>query len=194
MASYTAEILVGPRYVLLMDEISTGLDSATIYTVVKCVVHICRQMLLHALLCMARPVRSYLPMCRWMRTISHALRLTTVISLLQPAPEVYNLFDDVVLLTDGCAVRTNCRGNRGALLPECAAVHQCRYLQTTAGEPVLNVLGTMLPRRKVMFHGPVDQALPFFETHLGFVCPLRKDAAAFLQEVTTPKGESKCRI
>lgn len=27
---------MGPRYVLLMDEISTGLDSATTYAVVKC--------------------------------------------------------------------------------------------------------------------------------------------------------------
>ncbi len=44
-------------------------------------------------------------------------------------------------------------------------------------------------RRKVMFHGPVDQALPFFQSHLGFECPVRKDAASFLQEVTTPKGD-----
>lgn len=40
-----------------------------------------------------------------------------------------------------------------------------------------------------MFHGPVDQALPFFQSHLGFECPVRKDAASFLQEVTTPKGD-----
>jgi hypothetical protein len=43
-----------------------------------------------------------------------------------------------------------------------------------------------------MFHGPVDQALPFFQTHLGFECPVRKDAASFLQEVTTPKGAARC--
>ena len=43
-----------------------------------------------------------------------------------------------------------------------------------------------------MFHGPVDQALPFFQSHLGFECPVRKDAASFLQEVTTPKGEQNC--
>jgi len=55
----SAEILVGPRHVLLMDEISTGLDSATTFTVVK-----------------------------WMRNITHALQLNVVISLLQPAPEV----------------------------------------------------------------------------------------------------------
>ena len=30
-----------------------------------------------------------------------------------------------------------------------------------------------------MFHGPVDQALPFFQKHLGLECPVRKDAASF---------------
>lgn len=30
----TAEMVVGPRRVLLMDEISTGLDSATLYDVI----------------------------------------------------------------------------------------------------------------------------------------------------------------
>jgi len=41
--------------------------------------------------------------------------------------------------------------------------------------------------RRVIYHGPVGGALPFFET-LGFVCPTRKDPASFLQEVTTSKG------
>lgn len=41
-----------------------------------------------------------------------------------------------------------------------------------------------------MFHGPVNDALPFF-AELGFVCPVRKDTGSFLQEVTTPKGEKK---
>lgn len=33
--------------------------------------------------------------------VTHALKLTTVVSLLQPPPEVYELFDDVMLLTSG---------------------------------------------------------------------------------------------
>ena len=41
--------------------------------------------------------------------------------------------------------------------------------------------------RQVCFHGPVDEAIPFFRS-LGFDCPIRKDPANFLQEVTTPKG------
>ncbi|BDA47962.1 ABC transporter G family member 36 [Coccomyxa sp. Obi] len=109
----SAEMLVGPKKVLLMDEISTGLDSATTYTVVQ-----------------------------YLRNATHHMHLTTLVSLLQPAPEVYNLFDDVLLLTDG----------------------------------------------QLMFHGPVAEALPFFAS-LGFECPVRKDPASFLQEVTTPKGQ-----
>lgn len=41
--------------------------------------------------------------------------------------------------------------------------------------------------RQVCFHGPVKEAGPFFRS-LGFICPVRKDVANFLQEVTTPKG------
>lgn len=33
--------------------------------------------------------------------MSHALNLTTIISLLQPPPEVFNLFDDLLLLAGG---------------------------------------------------------------------------------------------
>ncbi len=41
-----------------------------------------------------------------------------------------------------------------------------------------------------MFHGPVHEAAPFFAS-LGFECPVRKDTASFLQEVTTPKGAAQ---
>ena len=47
-----------------------------------------------------------------------------------------------------------------------------------------------------MFHGPIREAVPFFES-MGFKCPERKDHASFLQEVTTPKGkpaEPSCHI
>ena len=68
----SAEVMAGPQWALFMDEISTGLDSATTYSVVK-----------------------------YLRDACHALDRTIVISLLQPAPEVMNLFDDLLLLTDG---------------------------------------------------------------------------------------------
>ncbi|GAB4819215.1 hypothetical protein N2152v2_006261 [Parachlorella kessleri] len=109
----TAEILVGPQSVVLMDEISTGLDSATAYSVL-----------------------------RTFRDVAHSLDRTMLISLLQPAPECIQLFDDVLLLTEG----------------------------------------------QVIYHGPVDQVLPFFNT-LGYACPERKDPGSFLQEVTTPLGQ-----
>lgn len=35
------------------------------------------------------------------RDVAHALERTFLISLLQPAPEVIQLFDDILLLTDG---------------------------------------------------------------------------------------------
>lgn len=66
------ELLVGPSRVLFMDEISTGLDSSTTYKIIK-----------------------------YLRHSTHALDGTTVISLLQPAPETYDLFDDIILLSEG---------------------------------------------------------------------------------------------
>ena len=55
-----------------MDEISTGLDSSTTFQIVNS-----------------------------LRQSIHILRGTGVVSLLQPAPETYNLFDDIILLSDG---------------------------------------------------------------------------------------------
>ncbi|KAF6263806.1 ABC-2 type transporter-domain-containing protein [Scenedesmus sp. NREL 46B-D3] len=68
----TAEMVVGPQRVLLMDEISTGLDSATLYSVIS-----------------------------FFTAMSHALNLTTIVSLLQPPPEVFSMFDDLLLLANG---------------------------------------------------------------------------------------------
>ncbi|XAR69345.1 Xenobiotic-transporting ATPase [Bertholletia excelsa] len=68
----TGEMLVGPARALFMDEISTGLDSSTTYQILNSLKH----------------------------TI-HILQGTALISLLQPAPETYELFDDIILLSDG---------------------------------------------------------------------------------------------
>ncbi|XP_022962387.1 ABC transporter G family member 35-like [Cucurbita moschata] len=68
----TGEILVGPTKTLFMDEISTGLDSSTTYQIVKC-----------------------------LQQIVHLTEATVVMSLLQPAPETFDLFDDIILLSDG---------------------------------------------------------------------------------------------
>ena len=68
-------MLVGPAKALFMDEVSTGLDSSTTYQIVNSI-----------------------------RQSVHILNGTAVISLLQPAPETYNLFDDIILLSDGLVV------------------------------------------------------------------------------------------
>ncbi|KAL3628118.1 transcription factor [Castilleja foliolosa] len=66
------EMMVGPARALFMDEISTGLDSSTTFEIVNSI-----------------------------RESIHILQGTTIISLLQPAPETYDLFDDIILLSDG---------------------------------------------------------------------------------------------
>ncbi|XP_012066453.1 ABC transporter G family member 34 [Jatropha curcas] len=68
----TGEMLVGPAKVLLMDEISTGLDSSTTFQI-----------------------------CQFMRQMVHIMDVTMIISLLQPAPETFELFDDIILLSEG---------------------------------------------------------------------------------------------
>ncbi|KAM3699915.1 hypothetical protein ACB098_05G059300 [Castanea mollissima] len=68
----TGEMLVGPAKALFMDEISTGLDSSTTFQIVNSI-----------------------------KQNIHILHGTAVISLLQPAPETYDLFDDIILLSDG---------------------------------------------------------------------------------------------
>ncbi|XP_071742297.1 ABC transporter G family member 32 [Rutidosis leptorrhynchoides] len=80
----TGELLVGPSRVLLMDEISNGLDSSTTYQIIK-----------------------------YLRHSTHALDGTTMISLLQPAPETYDLFDDIILICEGHIVY---QGPRSAAL------------------------------------------------------------------------------
>ncbi|PSR91810.1 ABC transporter G family member 32 like [Actinidia chinensis var. chinensis] len=68
----TGELLVGSSRVLFMDEISNGLDSSTTHQIIK-----------------------------YLRYATHALDGATVISLLQPDPQTYELFDDIILLCEG---------------------------------------------------------------------------------------------
>ncbi|KAH0932745.1 hypothetical protein HID58_009862 [Brassica napus] len=68
----TGEMLVGPATALFMDEISTGLDSSTTFQI-----------------------------CKFMRQLVHISDVTMIISLLQPAPETFELFDDIILLSEG---------------------------------------------------------------------------------------------
>ncbi|XP_030512931.1 pleiotropic drug resistance protein 2-like [Rhodamnia argentea] len=78
----TGEMLVGPAKALFMDEISTGLDSSTTFQIV-----------------------------RYMRQMVHIMDVTMAISLLQPAPETFDLFDDLILLSEGQIVYQGSREN-----------------------------------------------------------------------------------
>ncbi|EEE69495.1 hypothetical protein OsJ_28930 [Oryza sativa Japonica Group] len=70
-----AEMLVTPGRALFMDEILTGLDSSTTFQIVNSI-----------------------------RQTVHILGGTTIIALLQPAPETYELFDEIIILSDGQVV------------------------------------------------------------------------------------------
>jgi len=105
----SAELTVGLAQVMMLDEISTGLDSASTYLIVRALRNLCVYM-----------------------------NGTYLISLLQPSPEVFELFDDVMLM---------------------------------AG-------------RRIVYHGPVSEVLPYFAS-LGLECPPSKTTADFLQEVVT---------
>ncbi|KQJ92711.1 ABC transporter G family member 41 isoform X2 [Brachypodium distachyon] len=68
----TGEMIVGPSKALFMDEISTGLDSSTTFQIVSC-----------------------------LQQLAHISESTVLVSLLQPAPETYELFDDIILMAEG---------------------------------------------------------------------------------------------
>ncbi|KDO26429.1 hypothetical protein SPRG_08232 [Saprolegnia parasitica CBS 223.65] len=68
----TGEMKFGMKLVDIMDEISTGLDSAATYDIIKA----CQR-------------------------VAHTFSKTIVISLLQPPPEVLDLFDDLLVLNTG---------------------------------------------------------------------------------------------
>ncbi|ETM03484.1 hypothetical protein L917_00308 [Phytophthora nicotianae] len=68
----TGEMEFGMKYVSLMDEITTGLDAAAAYDIVDT-----------------------------QRSIAHRMHKTVVIALLQPSPELFALFDDVMILNEG---------------------------------------------------------------------------------------------
>ena len=101
-------MIVGPTKALFMDEITNGLDSSTAYQIIACI-----------------------------QQLVHLTDSTALISLLQSAPQTFDLFDDIILMAEG----------------------------------------------KIVYHGPRDHVLDFFED-CGFRCPKRKGVADFLQEVS----------
>lgn len=81
----TGEMVVGPIRVLFADEVSTGLDSNTTYQIMRAFKNFCE-----------------------------VYRATMVVGLLQPQPEVFDLFQDVMLISNG---KICYHGPREAVLP-----------------------------------------------------------------------------
>ena len=79
---FPGEMIVGTTKTLFMYEISTGLDSSTTYQIVKCLQH-----------------------------FTNLMDATILMSLLQPAPEIFDLFDDIILLSEGQIVYHGPREN-----------------------------------------------------------------------------------
>lgn len=75
-------MIIGPSKVLFMDEISNGLDSSSTFQIVK-----------------------------YLQQLTHITESTTLISLLQPAPETFELFDDIILMSEGQTVYHGPRDN-----------------------------------------------------------------------------------
>ncbi|PWA55702.1 AAA+ ATPase domain-containing protein [Artemisia annua] len=78
----TGEMIVGPTKALFMDEISNGLDSSTTYQIIAC-----------------------------LQQLAHLTDASVLISLLQPSPEAFDLFDDVMLMAEGMIVYHGPRSN-----------------------------------------------------------------------------------
>ncbi|KAK1568227.1 hypothetical protein Q3G72_021942 [Acer saccharum] len=78
----TGEMIIGPTRALFMDEISNGLDSSTTFQIVTC-----------------------------LQQSAHITDSTILVSLLQPAPETFNLFDDIILMAERKIVYQGPRSN-----------------------------------------------------------------------------------
>lgn len=81
----SGEMLMARRPLTFYDQISTGLDSAATFDI-----------------------------CRRITKVAQTLHLTPVVSLLQPPPEVYDLFDEILILALGYVVY---HGPREDVLP-----------------------------------------------------------------------------
>ncbi|XP_019414567.1 PREDICTED: ABC transporter G family member 38 [Lupinus angustifolius] len=153
----TGEMLVGPVNVLFMDSISTGLDSSTTFQIVNCI-----------------------------RQSIHILGKSALISLLQPPPETFDLFDDVILLSEGQIVYQGPREHileffefMGFKCPERKAVAD--YLQEVTSKKDQGQY--WFNKEKPYRHISVDEfAKTFMSFHVG---------SAIQRELATPFDRSK---
>ncbi|RVX01543.1 Pleiotropic drug resistance protein 3 [Vitis vinifera] len=83
-------MIVGPTKALFMDEISTGLDSSTTFQIVTC-----------------------------LQKLTHITESSILVSLLQPAPETFDLFGDIILMAEGKIAYHGPRDNALEFLEHC---------------------------------------------------------------------------
>ncbi|CAL4917606.1 unnamed protein product [Urochloa decumbens] len=86
----TAEMIVGPAKAFFMDEISNGLDSSTTFKIIK-----------------------------YFQQLANINECTMLISLLQPTPEVFDLFDDLILMAEGKIIYHGPRDKAHNFFEEC---------------------------------------------------------------------------
>ena len=156
----------------VQDEPSTGLDSSTTYCIIK-----------------------------YLRDLTHTQQSTTLISLLQPDPETFALFDDVLVLAEGrlmAATVPATSPEQCNKMPHWTAFLINFRLLYTSHLHVVTAQGQHCPTNlalwmtqicaagHVIYHGPVAEAAGYFG-ELSFACPERKGIADFLQEVTSEK-------
>lgn len=65
-------MIVGPIKAMFMDEITNGLDISTSFQIVA-----------------------------YLKHLAHIAEATILVSLLQPSPEIFDLFDDIILMAEG---------------------------------------------------------------------------------------------
>ncbi|XVF34334.1 hypothetical protein REPUB_Repub18cG0050800 [Reevesia pubescens] len=114
----TGEIIVGPIKTLFMDEITNGLDSSTAFQIVAC-----------------------------LQQLVHITDATLLVSLLQPAPETFALFDDIILMAEGKILYHGPRN------------HVLKFFKNC---------GFRCPRRKGIVISRKDQAQYWYNTELPY--------------------------
>lgn len=87
-------MIIGPTKALFMDEITNGLDSSTAFQIVAC-----------------------------LQQLVHITDSTLLVSLLQPAPEAFELFDDLILMSEGKIVYQGPRDHVLEFFEDCG----CKY-------------------------------------------------------------------
>ncbi|MBA0750724.1 hypothetical protein Gogos_002114 [Gossypium gossypioides] len=148
----TGEIIVGPIKTLFMDEITNGLDSSTAFQIVSC-----------------------------LQQLVHITDATLLVALLQPSPETFELFDDIILMAEGKVLY---HGPRDAVV---------EFFESC---------GFRCPQRKEIVLSKKDQAQYWYNTELPYsyisadvfsekfrASPLRKRMEEDLSE---PYDKSQC--